>query len=69
MCRCGSPTLKLIRENACATHWYEEEKYNVAHPELVLLVKFKLSLSLEEVMEIANSRADKFRALSGLKQK
>jgi heme-degrading monooxygenase HmoA len=39
------------------------------HPELVLLVKFKSRLSLDEVTDIMNRRADDFRALAGLKQK
>ena len=39
------------------------------HPELVLLVKFKSRLSLDEVTDIMNRRADDFRALAGLEQK
>lgn len=39
------------------------------HPKLVLLVKFKSPLSLDEAMAIANERADEFRALTGLTQK
>ncbi len=41
----------------------------MAHPSLILLVKFKSSLPLDEVMEVANRRADEFRALPGLQQK
>jgi len=41
----------------------------MSHPKLVLLVKFHSKLSLDEVLEVMNSRADEFRALSGLKQK
>ncbi len=37
--------------------------------EMVLLVKFRSALPLGEIVEIAESRADEFRALSGLKQK
>lgn len=38
-------------------------------PELVLLVKFKSPLSLNEVSAIIDSRIEDFRALSGLTQK
>ena len=38
-------------------------------PTLVLLVKFKTPLTLDEVMEVAASRIDEFRALPGLVQK
>ena len=41
----------------------------MSHPELVLLVKFKSRLSMDEVLEVMNSRSDDFRALAGLKQK
>ncbi len=41
----------------------------MAHPQLVLLVKFKSALPADEAMKIANQRADEFRALPGLKQK
>lgn len=41
----------------------------MAHPTLVLLVRFKSALSLDEVMKVAESRADEFRALTGLQQK
>jgi len=37
--------------------------------QVVLVVKFTSELSLDEVMEIARSRADEFRALEGLEQK
>ena len=39
------------------------------HPELVLLVRFKTSLSLEEVAKVAEVRAPEFKALEGLHQK
>lgn len=39
------------------------------HPTLVLLVKFKSSLSLDEVLKVIDSRIDEFRGLAGLKQK
>ncbi|WP_436640613.1 YdhR family protein [Microbaculum sp. FT89] len=39
------------------------------HPKLIVFVKFKTSLSLDEVTAVANDRADEFRALSGLIQK
>lgn len=39
------------------------------HPEVVLLVQFKTSLSLEEVRKVAEERAPEFRALEGLQQK
>ena len=38
-------------------------------PSLILLVKFKSSLSLEEVTKVVDSRIDEFRALKGLQQK
>ena len=38
-------------------------------PKLILLVKFKSTLPMDEVVEVANSRADDFRALPGLIQK
>lgn len=38
-------------------------------PSLILLVKFKSSLSLEEVEKVIDSRIDEFRALKGLQQK
>jgi len=41
----------------------------MSHPNLVLLVKFHSKLSLDEISEVVNSRADEFRALSGLNQK
>lgn len=41
----------------------------MAHPELVLLVKFKSALPFDEVMKVVHSRADEFRALGGLQQK
>jgi len=41
----------------------------MAAPELVLLVKFKSSLPLDEIKEIVDERAPEFRALAGLRQK
>lgn len=38
-------------------------------PSLILLVKFKSPLRLEEVKEVVERRADAFRALKGLQQK
>ena len=38
-------------------------------PAVVLLVRFKSPLSLEEVREVVDSRIDQFRALPGLTQK
>jgi heme-degrading monooxygenase HmoA len=38
-------------------------------PTLVLLVKFKTALTLDEVVAVAASRIDDFRALPGLLQK
>lgn len=38
-------------------------------PAIVLLVKFKSPLSLDEIREVASSRIDQFRALGGLVQK
>ena len=39
------------------------------HPAIILLVKFKSPLSLEEVKAVVDSRIDDFRALKGLQQK
>ncbi|MCB1120786.1 MAG: YdhR family protein [Verrucomicrobiae bacterium] len=39
------------------------------HPSLAMLVKFKTSLTLEKVREVAESRIGDFRALKGLTQK
>ena len=39
------------------------------HPALVLLVRFRSKLSLDEVMRVAEERAPEFRALEGLEQK
>ena len=39
------------------------------HPTHVLLVKFRSELSLDEINEIVENRADDFRALGGLQQK
>lgn len=41
----------------------------MSKPALVLLVKFKSPLSLDEVLEVVTSRIGEFRALSGLQQK
>ena len=41
----------------------------MAHPKLILLVKFKSALPFEEVMKVVHDRADDFRALGGLQQK
>jgi heme-degrading monooxygenase HmoA len=41
----------------------------MAGVKLVLLVRFKSGLPLDEVVAVANSRADEFRALPGLTQK
>jgi quinol monooxygenase YgiN len=38
-------------------------------PTVVLLVKFKSKLSLDEIRRVMESRIDQFRALPGLKQK
>jgi heme-degrading monooxygenase HmoA len=39
------------------------------HPSLILLVKFKSALGMEEVTKVIDSRIDEFRALKGLQQK
>lgn len=39
------------------------------HPKVVLLVRIKTSLSLDEVMEVAEERASAFAAIEGLQQK
>ena len=38
-------------------------------PSLILLVKFKSPLNLDEVTKVVDSRIDEFRALKGLQQK
>jgi len=38
-------------------------------PSVILLVKFKSPLSLEEITNVLNSRINEFRALKGLQQK
>lgn len=38
-------------------------------PAVVMLVKFKSSLSMEQIREVVDSRIDQFRALDGLSQK
>ena len=39
------------------------------HPKVVLLVRFKSALSMEEIERIMEERAPEFRALPGLTQK
>ena len=41
----------------------------MAQPALIMFVRFKSALPFAELMEIANERADAFRALPGLLQK
>ena len=41
----------------------------MSHPALILLVKFKSPLALDEVMEVVHKRIDEFRAFRGLQQK
>jgi heme-degrading monooxygenase HmoA len=41
----------------------------MTQPALVLLVRFRSRLSLEEVIRISEERAPQFRALGGLQQK
>jgi heme-degrading monooxygenase HmoA len=41
----------------------------MSQPAMVLLVKFKSPLSLDEVRDVVNSRIGEFRALEGLTQK
>ena len=41
----------------------------MTHPTVVLHVRFKSSLSLDEVMKVVKERAPEFRALAGLQQK
>ena len=38
-------------------------------PSIILIVKFKSSLTLDEVTKVINSRTDEFRTLKGLQQK
>jgi heme-degrading monooxygenase HmoA len=42
---------------------------DMSEPALVLLVRFKCPLTLEEVMKVVEDRAPEFRALAGLQQK
>lgn len=41
----------------------------MAQPQQILLVRFRSTLSYDEVVETAKARADDFRALTGLIQK
>jgi heme-degrading monooxygenase HmoA len=41
----------------------------MAHPVLMVMVRFRSKLSLDEVMKVAEERAPRFRALEGLQQK
>ena len=41
----------------------------MSRPALVLLVKFRTALSIEEAQQVIDSRIDQFRALDGLSQK
>ena len=41
----------------------------MSHPAVILLVRFKTSLSMDEVMKVVVERAPEFRALTGLQQK
>ena len=41
----------------------------MSQPALIVLVRFRSPLSLDEVMSVARERAPEFRALSGLQQK
>ena len=46
-----------------------QEWRDMPNPALILLVRFRSALSLEEIMQIAEERAPEFRALGGLQQK
>lgn len=41
----------------------------MSEPALIVLVRFRSPLSLDEVMTVARERAHQFRALAGLQQK
>ena len=41
----------------------------MSKPALIILVKFKSPLTLEEVINVVDSRIDEFRSLKGLQQK
>ena len=41
----------------------------MTEPKLILLVRFKSPLSLDEVMKVVEERAPEFKALAGLQQK
>ena len=41
----------------------------MSHPEFILHVRFKSSLSLDEVTKVIEERAPEFRAFAGLQQK
>lgn len=41
----------------------------MSQPRVVLLVRMKSSLSVDEIQKVVDSRIDQFRALDGLKQK
>ena len=48
---------------------HDAEDQSMNQPAAVLLVRFKTSLTEDEVMNVANERAPEFRALKGLQQK
>jgi heme-degrading monooxygenase HmoA len=48
-------------------YFIEEAEMN--HPEIILLVRFKSALSIEEFAKVAQERSAEFEALDGLQQK
>lgn len=57
----------LARKLHYSRHFEQEQQ--MSHPAVILLVRFKSSLSLEEVRNVAEERAPDFSALPGLQQK
>lgn len=45
------------------------ENKNLSKPEMVLLIRFRSRLPLDEVTKVLEERAPEFRALAGLQQK
>jgi heme-degrading monooxygenase HmoA len=41
----------------------------MAHPAMLVLVRFRSELSLDEIMKVAEERLPQFQALAGLQQK
>ncbi len=65
--RCG-PGAKVVW-HAGPLGGHDAEETLMTQPSRVLLVRFKTSMTEDEVMNVATERAPEFRALKGLQQK